>query len=84
VLKVVEYFLPLDMVLYGVFKKRVMLTGASGALVKKANIVSIALEHVLSTPQKHKKCYFYFKISISRFLNQCPGAPVNMTLKKKS
>jgi hypothetical protein len=25
-----------------------------GALVKKTNVVSIALEHVLSTPKKHK------------------------------
>jgi hypothetical protein len=57
-----------------------MLTGTRGALVKKANVVSIAFEHVLSTPQKHKRCYFHFEISDFRFLNQCPGALVNMTL----
>jgi hypothetical protein len=56
-----------------------MLTGASETLVKKANVASIALEHVLSTPKKYKKCYFYFKISFFRFFNQCSGAPVNMT-----
>jgi len=50
-----------------------MLAGASGALVKKANVVSITLELVLPTSQKHIKCYFHFKILFFRFLNQCSG-----------
>jgi hypothetical protein len=51
------------------FLKWEILTGAPGALVKESNVESITLELVLSTPQKHKKSYFYFKISFFRFLN---------------
>jgi hypothetical protein len=54
-----------------------MLTGAPGALVKESNVETITLELVLSTPQKYKKCYFYFKISI---FSSRPRALVNMTL----
>ena len=50
-----------------------MLTGAPEALVKESNVVSIASELVISTPQKHKKCYFHFKTFIFSFLNRCPG-----------
>lgn len=56
-----------------------MLTSVPGALVKESNVDSLALELVLSTHRKFKKCYFYFEISSFSFLNQCPGALVNKT-----
>jgi len=54
-----------------------MLIGILGALVKELpqnlGLSTDTLELVLSTPQKHKKVYFHFKISFLSFLNQCPG-----------
>ena len=40
-----------------------MLTSDPGALIKKSNVLSITLKLMLSTLQKHKKCYFHFKTS---------------------
>jgi len=42
-------------------------------LIKKSNILSITLKLVLSTLQKHKKCYFYFKTFSFSFLNRGTG-----------
>ena len=53
--------------------KREMLIIVLGALVKESIVISIILELVLSIPQKHKKFYFHFKISV--FLTSAPGRP---------
>lgn len=67
-----------------ILKIRVMLIDVYGTLIKELNIINITLKFILSTLQKYKKCYFYFKSSFYfYFFNHCSRTPVNTALKKK-